>query len=784
MIASDKEDEERLRAEMLRDGVLVRETSGAIAARDEAPPEPSIHTDGANAHGEDHQNLKTESAGARGSSRRRWRKAINAARCFASLSRSLPAQDGRSVLAHACYGGCFSSDGEALVLATLDGAKEFVNAQLQPIDLDSDRSQDAAADAKINCVHFAQISACHVSPDGSLWAFGANAGAVAVCEGTPGHKLVWKDTSITCGWVQDVAFSRDGELLACQRTTGEGGIAVYAARTGNVLTTLDAVCHAAFAVTHPYDYSLGFSDALLVAALGGVDHRCVGVWRVQHLNETHNNKAPFYKLEPRITDDARDGVGPVAISSESSSKVVIGTLRGQVLLYSELPALGNPQRTGFESGESFGLPSWDSVCVHAALGASANDAHCRAVVFNPGNAQFAVAWANGDVKVFDVGSTACVAAFAHEGTVGNGLDNMVLAFSPDGGRLACGGGSMPRVWFHGVAPVRTTRFRVTENVNAERLTDAAVSAVYVAIAYGDRIAVLNRADGKEVCVIHAESRVESFFDGALGSVCLHPESTHVVFVAKLVYCHALPSGDLAASLAYKIDFGDVWAATFSPSGSMLCVTSWSKGNAVFDAASGQLVRTLGSAPAVGLCAYPSDRLVLESQSHGVDAGNFPAVSETNLSTGVTRRLDDEASCPCVDDAGGRMACMRQKPFAIVIRELATGNPREIMDRHAGHCTTGFSPGGGEFLALTETVASDTGEGCSLAVLDAASGEDAVWSRYLPLVFAGGFTPAGSFHWAQPSKSRSRVLHAVVGPEVVCVDVRTWAGNAEAQIDHV
>ena len=98
-------------------------------------------------------------------------------------------------------------------------------------------------------------------------------------------------------------------------------------------------------------------------------------------------------------------MGPVAISN---TYVVIGTLRGQVLLYTKSAALNNAQRAGFESGESFALPSsWDSVCVHAALGTSATTAHCRAVVFSPCQAQFAVAWANGNVKVFNAESTAC-----------------------------------------------------------------------------------------------------------------------------------------------------------------------------------------------------------------------------------------------------------------------------------------------------------------------------------------------------------------------------------------
>ena len=77
--------------------------------------------------------------------------------------------------------------------------------------------------------------------------------------------------------MQNVAFSRDGKLLACQRTIGKGGIAVYAASTGVVLTTLDAVCHAAYDLSQSFGYSLGFSDTLLVAALGGADHRRVGV---------------------------------------------------------------------------------------------------------------------------------------------------------------------------------------------------------------------------------------------------------------------------------------------------------------------------------------------------------------------------------------------------------------------------------------------------------------------------------------------------------------------------
>ena len=92
---------------------------------------------------------------------------------------------------------------------------------------------------------------------------------------------------------------------------------------------------------------------------------------------------------------------------------------------------------------------------------------------------------------------------------------------------------------------------------------------------------------------------------------------------------------------------------------------------------------------------------------------------------------------------------------------------------------GFSPGDGEFLVVGEGNSStDVMEGSSIVVLEAATGKPARWSKYLPLVFGGGYTVSGSIAWVRGKPGcKLRVLQAVVGNALVLIDVDVFAAAA-------
>ena len=191
---------------------------------------------------------------------------------------------------------------------------------------------------------------------------------------------------------------------------------------------------------------------------------------------------------------------------------------------------------------------------------------------------------------------------------------------------------------------------------------------------------------------------------------------------------------------------------------------------------------------------PSGQLVLEASS-----SSSSVVTLTDRDTGSARQIDASTATgdgffnTCIDDGGRQLAYWHMIQDtgrnAVVIQELSADKSREtvhVTDRHGGMMVAGFSPGGGDYLSLHENMPTDVAEGCRSAVVLAVTGDDARWNGFLPVVFGGGFTPPGSLHWAtglplhsavvvQPSvKSCAKVLHAVVGAEVVLFDVDAFA----------
>ena len=147
---------------------------------------------------------------------------------------------------------------------------------------------------------------------------------------------------------------------------------------------------------------------------------------------------------------------------------------------------------------------WDSVCLHEALPSDTADPHVQCLAFNPSGTLVAVSWANNTTAFYDIKTSARVLAYSHAGESNIGHNNMVLDFSPDGSRVAVSGGANATVEVHTLDPASAIQFCIPEN-NKERLVDAAVSALHVAMAVESQVVVLDRISKEPVCTIDVVS---------------------------------------------------------------------------------------------------------------------------------------------------------------------------------------------------------------------------------------------------------------------------------------
>ena len=593
-----------------------------------------------------------------------------------------------------------------------------------------------------------------------------------------------------------LAFSRDGQKLACHHTFG---LVLVDAETGEQRYSLRIGVYLGISVHSAIYFSVSFSDDFIAVSGGGEDSTRVAIWAVGALKQKSALLDSVEFLEYGVD------VGPVAFSLDSRHLAVI-TSDGALLIRSCNVDGNTDARTPRE---------WPQVRLRAPdLAVPTNICHGTALVFSFGGTLLAAQWATGVARVFDISTSACIATFCSKG-IGDvpGWAGNVLAFSPDDRLLAAGGGHNVNVVVHrlnaGCLAAGKTTFCILGSGAA--ISRAALTPRWAVLVgpRGTAAVVQRRDDGEEVCRIETSS-VDGSDSYGFDFVEVQPSGEHVALCAgrdqwyqKHVIVCALPSGREVFRVSAEDEAKDgatcnITRVHFSPDGKKLMVllqtlTAADSGGKplgsyfwnLYDLEAG---RRLSVGPrheghCLGFDTNWSFTRMAVAASDGVSVVDIRDDKHSVIDVFdkvPTKNQEDVLSNlrlrPVFDGAAKRLAyaaCFPDSSNAVVVRDLSGG--REVCRYETADklIPAGFSPGDGSLLLCAKFDLS-LNEMSSVVVLSTTHGTEMRWCKSIPLMVGGHPNNCTTVGWqhspADRGAVRPRIAWVAFGPELITLDL--------------
>ena len=547
----------------------------------------------------------------------------------------------------------------------------------------------------------------------------------------------------------DLDISADGSLVACI-TLNADCVDIHDAATGALCKTLPFGGCKVSAPQGCWGYVLRFSQELLVVkgGYGSTDEKAVGVWRLDILGGGKNEAS----AEPSQRLEYEYDAGPIAMCEKY---LAVGALDGRISMHQVKEGI---------------VQDWQIRVEEPREGSG----QVMAVTFSHDGTMLAVAWAFGDVVVYDVGSTARTAAF-HQDDCSGIIDMAVLTFSLDDARLVMGGACCATVSVHQVLPLRVRKFSILGGGN-NNLGSAAVSTNCVALVDGTRV-VVQRHSGEEMADIDCGEPIACNF--MIAPVALRPTEEHVTVVlsSKSVVAYELQSSTLAWQ--HTGFDGFLCSIRYSPNGAFLITTSFGGGVHIFDADSGDAVQTFTQKPDYDMVGDA----MFDPTSTKLFVGNYTADTPSfvvDVASGTkAHTFDQDASSKngfgVFDEAGRRVAydlTDQNGASSVVVSVLGKTNSRiSILERVSGEDTCvakGFS---GDWLLLAQ-FQMDPKYTSDVALVRCACNYEVATelNKLLPMVL-GGFTTHSSVGWVPGAATPT--VHATVGSNLVFVDLEQF-----------
>jgi WD40 repeat protein/tRNA A-37 threonylcarbamoyl transferase component Bud32 len=538
--------------------------------------------------------------------------------------------------------------------------------------------------------HTDQVWSVAFSPDGQRLASGSREGVVKVWDATTGQVLhtLPGHTAVVLG----VAFSPDGSRLA---SAGDGVVKVWDATTGAVLHTLQGRARCGHSVAFSPD-----GERLAASGSEGV----VKVWDMRTGQENLTLKGHTCPVNRVVFSP--DGTRLASASSDGTVKVWDARIEKEALLTlkhtdSVFGVAFSPDGTRLASAcLDWTVKVWDATAGRETLTLKGHKGGILSVAFSPDGTRLASASMDRTVKVWD----ATTAGEALLTLKGHTKQVRSVAFSPDGTRLASASWDRTvKVW------------DATTDQEARTLTGHTNRVVSVAFS----------PDGKRLASASWDQTVK-VWDATRGQV-LHTLTGHT----GAAYCVAFsPDGKRLAS-------GD---------GKQLTPGRCERSVKVWDATSGQLLRTLPDHPDQVLgVAFPLDGARLGVAFSPDGAWLASAVLDRTVkiweaTTGqLIRTLPGHTNlvCSVAFSPDGKRLASASGDRTVKVWDATSGQVLHTLPGHTGAVhSVAFSPDG---KRLASASADQT-----VKVWDATTGREIhTLGGHTDVVFGVAFSPDGT-----------------------------------------
>jgi WD40 repeat protein len=563
------------------------------------------------------------------------------------------------------------------------------------------------------------VSCLALSPDGKRLASGSGK-----FRGKPGEVKVWDaatgQQTLSLGWhtelVRSVAFTPDGKRLASG--SNDGTVKVWDAATGHVSLTLQGHTGQVLSVAFSPDGQRLASGGGELGKPGEVKVWDAATGQLALTLQGHTLPVDSVAFSPdakRLASASLDKTVKVWDAATGQESLTLKGHTGPVFNVAFSPdgkrlasasQLWDAQKGTLVGGE---VKVWDAATGQESLTLKGQTGPVVSVAFSPDGNRLASGggvwdgpkhqWVSGEVKVWDAATGQQTRTLqAHTGEV------CCVAFSPDGKRLASAGAGV-KVWDAATGQESLTLnwqvFTVAFSPDGQRLASA---------SYDGTVMVWDAATGRESLTLKGQT-------GPVLSVAFSPDGKRLAsgsggWDAQNRQLGELKVWDAATgqqTLTLKGHTGQVSSVAFSPDGKRLASASFDQTVKVWDAATGQESLTLEghTGPVVSVAFSPDGKRLA---SGGGELGKPGEVKVWDAATGhVSLTLQGHT---------GQVLSVAFSPDAkrlasgswdgtVKVWDAATGQETLTLKGHTG--SVAFSPDGKRLASVSVLWDAQTGE---------------------------------------------------------------------------